>query len=203
VRMSMVPACVFALTLCAAQGEAQLQKFPSFPAKTCGVQCGSERWIVKALADGDAGKVDLTPQTATVADMLKLVRPPSSQLPIDGRFEPVELKTFKVVATLAGFKLEDDHDFHLVIADPANSKSTFIAEIPDPGCSRVCQSKQVAQIKAARDKFVAKLGQPGAFKTVKVPVTITGVAFFDFRHGQTGVAPNAIELHPVVDIEFQ
>ena len=27
---------------------------------------------------------------------------------------------------------------------------------------------------------------------------VTGVAFFDFKHGQTGVAPNAIELHPVL-----
>jgi len=25
-----------------------------------------------------------------------------------------------------------------------------------------------------------------------------GVAFFDFPHGQTGVAPNAIELHPIL-----
>jgi hypothetical protein len=28
--------------------------------------------------------------------------------------------------------------------------------------------------------------------------TITGVAFFDVIHGQCGVAPNGIELHPVV-----
>jgi hypothetical protein len=27
---------------------------------------------------------------------------------------------------------------------------------------------------------------------------VTGVAFFDFLHGQTGVAPNGIELHPVL-----
>jgi len=27
---------------------------------------------------------------------------------------------------------------------------------------------------------------------------VTGVAFFDFEHGQTGVAPNAIELHPIL-----
>jgi hypothetical protein len=27
---------------------------------------------------------------------------------------------------------------------------------------------------------------------------ITGVAFFDFKHGQTGVAANAIELHPIL-----
>ena len=27
---------------------------------------------------------------------------------------------------------------------------------------------------------------------------VTGVAFFDYEHGQTGVAPNAIELHPIL-----
>ena len=27
---------------------------------------------------------------------------------------------------------------------------------------------------------------------------ITGVAFFDFFHHQTGVAPNEIELHPIL-----
>jgi hypothetical protein len=27
---------------------------------------------------------------------------------------------------------------------------------------------------------------------------IVGVQFWDFKHGQTGVAPNAIELHPIL-----
>jgi hypothetical protein len=27
---------------------------------------------------------------------------------------------------------------------------------------------------------------------------VVGVAFFDYDHGQTGVAPNAIEFHPVL-----
>jgi hypothetical protein len=27
---------------------------------------------------------------------------------------------------------------------------------------------------------------------------VTGVAFFDFKHGQSGVAPNAIELQPIL-----
>jgi hypothetical protein len=27
---------------------------------------------------------------------------------------------------------------------------------------------------------------------------VSGVAFFDFLHGQTGVARNGIELHPVL-----
>jgi hypothetical protein len=33
-------------------------------------------------------------------------------------------------------------------------------------------------------------------------VTVTGVGFFDFLHGQTGVAPNGIELHAVLDVQF-
>ncbi|HEX4629281.1 MAG TPA: hypothetical protein VH137_10885, partial [Gemmatimonadales bacterium] len=33
-------------------------------------------------------------------------------------------------------------------------------------------------------------------------VRITGVGFFDFRHGQRGLAPNAIELHPVIAVAF-
>jgi hypothetical protein len=31
---------------------------------------------------------------------------------------------------------------------------------------------------------------------------VTGVGFFDFMHGQTGVAPNGIELHAVMDLQF-
>jgi len=33
-------------------------------------------------------------------------------------------------------------------------------------------------------------------------VKINGCGFFDFLHGQTGVAPNGIEIHPVLDIQF-
>jgi hypothetical protein len=27
---------------------------------------------------------------------------------------------------------------------------------------------------------------------------VVGVASFDYNHGQTGIAPNAIELHPIL-----
>jgi hypothetical protein len=32
-------------------------------------------------------------------------------------------------------------------------------------------------------------------------VAITGVGFWDEQHGQTGIAPNGIELHPVLNIK--
>ena len=42
------------------------------------------------------------------------------------------------------------------------------------------------------------------FKTAITPVKarITGVGFFDDVHGQMGVAPNGIELHPILRVEF-
>jgi hypothetical protein len=47
----------------------------------------------------------------------------------------------------------------------------------------------------------------GAQPTFKTKIrtakaTLIGVGFFDHLHGQTGVAPNGIELHPVLSIEF-
>ncbi len=56
--------------------------------------------------------------------------------------------------------------------------------------------------KACKD-FVAICGQPSAssFKPCTATVEVTGVGFFDFLHGQTGVAPNGIELHPMLAIQ--
>src|SRR5262249_26156177 len=35
-----------------------------------------------------------------------------------------------------------------------------------------------------------------------IPVTIIGVRFFDFAHNQAGRAPNIVEIHPILNIEF-
>src|SRR5438034_6367879 len=36
------------------------------------------------------------------------------------------------------------------------------------------------------------------FTSISGSASVTGVGFFDFLHRQTGVAPNGIELHPVI-----
>jgi hypothetical protein len=53
---------------------------------------------------------------------------------------------------------------------------------------------------SARSAIIAACGQPSSshFTDLNGTATVTGVGFFDFPHGQTGVAPNAIELHPVL-----
>lgn len=75
----------------------------------------------------------------------------------------------------------------------------MIAEIPLPGCVGQ-NSPFLSAISHARSQFNSGLAATTGFKTANIPVLISGVGFFDFLHGQTGVAPNGIELHPVLDI---
>jgi hypothetical protein len=52
---------------------------------------------------------------------------------------------------------------------------------------------------------VAAAAGPAALFAMRIdptPAIVTGVGFFDYDHGQTGNAPNILELHPVLKIEF-
>lgn len=172
--------------------------------QTCGSHCGTERWSVKTLTDADVSQVSFTPVTTTVAQLRGLTSPPTR--PEHGRVPPAELTTFRVHGVLIGWKLEaNDRDMHLVIADLAHPTRTMIAEVPSTTCDHVCSSGHVPQFRAARAALIAQFGLPSSsyhrFSTPQ-PITVTGVGFFDFLHGQTGVAPNGMELHPVLKVTF-
>ena len=160
--------------------------------------CGVERWSVKTGTDTDRSLINLQSTTnSTIAALTALSAP--STLPANNRVQPTETTVFRLSATLTEFKMEADSDYHLVLAD--GSGHTMIAEIPDPACVG-STSPLASSISKARSEFDAKYSATTSFKTVNVPVTVTGVGFFDFLHGQTGVAPNGIELHAVLDIQF-
>ncbi|MGH6656516.1 MAG: hypothetical protein ACRDVE_15080, partial [Actinocrinis sp.] len=167
------------------------------PAATTG-SCGVERWSVKTGTDADRALINLNSTTNTTIASLASLPAPSS-LPSNNRVQPTETTVFRVQATLTEYKLEADSDYHLVLSD--GSGHTMIAEIPDPNCVG-STSPLASSVTKARGEFDAKYTVSTSFKTANVPVTVTGVGFFDFAHGQTGVAPNAIELHSVLDIQF-
>lgn len=132
---------------------------------------------VKALQD----RPSLLPvKDATVAYLVS--RPAPSFLP-DTRL-PFEHRIFRVKARVMFVRAEEDGDFHVVLSD---GKRTMITESPSLGCSQRAVAYRRRQMNRARAR-------------VKVcrRAVVTGVAFFDFLHGQTGVAPNGIELHPVL-----
>ena len=160
--------------------------------------CGVERWSVKVGTDPDAPLVNLiNPVTQTISYLRGLTAPASP--PLNARVQPPETTEFVVDATLVQYKLENDSDYHLVIQDAAGN--TMIAEVPDPACV-ASSSSFVNQIKSARAQFDANYTATSSFQTANIPVRLSGVGFFDFLHGQTGVAPNGIELHPLLNIVF-
>jgi hypothetical protein len=167
------------------------------PMATSG-SCGVERWSVKVGTDPDAPLVNLNaPTTQTISYMRGLTAPASP--PLNARVRPPETTDFVIDATLTQYKLENDSDYHLVIKDAAGN--TMIAEIPDPACVST-SSVFYNLIKNARAQFDAKLIATSSFQTANIPVRLSGVGFFDFLHGQTGVAPNGIELHPLINVVF-
>ena len=112
---------------------------------------------------------------------------------------PWETTQWVINATLTLYKLESDSDYHLVLQDAGGL--TMIVEIPSPTCVGA-GSPFFAGIQNARTEFNARFTATTSFQTANIPVQIKGVGMFDFLHGQTGVAPNGIELHPVLDIVF-
>ena len=73
----------------------------------------------------------------------------------------------------------------------------MIVEFPDPDVV-VSSSPWRFAIATARRDFMSSF-HPGPRFTYRVHhVRITGIGYFDFIHGQSGVAPNGIELHPVL-----
>ncbi|HET9399988.1 MAG TPA: hypothetical protein VFO34_03470 [Candidatus Acidoferrales bacterium] len=168
---------------------------------TCGMPCGEERWLVKTLMDQDASKINFVPQTATVAWLVS--QPAPSHLPQDSRIAPIETQTYSVHAQLVGYKLEKDHDIHIVIADLDHPDETMIVEIPSKDCASACASPRLPDFEAARAIFDGRFGEPHEeFRRMSATVDVTGVGFFDYLHRQTGVAVNGIELHPVLSIQF-
>jgi hypothetical protein len=106
----------------------------------------------------------------------------------------------EVRVLLVSAKLEEDNDIHLVIKRITTS-GTMIVEFPlAPTCTANATTGAKARMKNARNAFGAACGVPGVstFTKVQGRATIRGIGFFDFLHGQTGVAPNGIELHPVL-----
>lgn len=176
------------------------------------IKPGVERWAVKTGTDQEANQVDIeNPQSGTIVELVSLPAPPDPDQ-ISDRDEPTETTAYTLDAILTAYKLERDGDYHLVLDD--GNGNTMIVEIPDPDfCA---ESIWLEQITAARQSFNDKFGDlvhklreiatltNGVVMITHVsdPVTVTGVGFFDRKHGQTGVAPNGIELHPVLSINF-
>jgi len=111
-----------------------------------------------------------------------------------------ELHTYQVTAYLTQYKKEDDGDIHLVLKDSAGR--SMIAEIPYGGCVPTISRWKTA-IASARTTFTQHYTVSTSWHYLHRLVDVRGLGFMDVLHGQTGVAPNGVELHPVIYIRFR
>jgi hypothetical protein len=171
--------CGLLLVLCAAGAPAFALRINPIPAANTRALCGVERWTVKTLQD----RPHLLPlRDTTIAYLVSRPRPET--LPVTRL--PFERHIFRVTAAVTLVRDEDDGDLHIVLSDSRGR--TMIAESPSsPACASRATPTRRRQMAQARD-HVRLCGR----------ARVAGVAFFDFFHGQTGVARNAIELHPVL-----
>lgn len=139
--------------------------------------CGVERWTVKTLQD----RPRLLHNRTTTVQFL-VTRPAPHPLPTTRL--PFERHVYTVVAAVTLVRQEDDSDLHIVLQAGGQH---MIAEAPSPSCDSKATPYRRKQMKVARNQV-----------RLCPKARVTGVAFFDFKHGQTGVAPNAIELHPIL-----
>jgi hypothetical protein len=157
--------------------------------------CGTERWSVKTGQDTGAAGIGLVPTVTTIAALSALPKP--SSLP-SNRLSPVETTLWQLKdVTLTLIRMESDSDYHLVVQDGA---SHMIVEIPYPDC--MGSSPWLCLASRARAVIDAKYSVGSGDVTPNATVSVMGVGFWDSDHGQTGVAPNAVELHSVLAICF-
>jgi hypothetical protein len=141
--------------------------------------CGVERWKIKTLQDRPRL---LRPRLSTVGNLVNLPRP--AQIPTTTRL-PTERRVFSVVAAVTLVRPEADQDLHLVLESGSDH---MIAEAPlAPSCTVNATRYRRRQMADARSAV-----------RLCSETRIVGVAFWDFFHHQTGVARNAIELHPIL-----
>jgi hypothetical protein len=179
---------------------------------------GTERWDVK---DGsDQGARDIHPTVVngiTIADLNQL---PAQPFDPDGRMQE-EKVIYKISGVLRLFKHETDSDYHIVIADsgtvPYSTGHSMVIEVPDPSCvsgphHQFGASQFLQQLQDSRSDFegaTRSLPRNRDLGSRNIPITITGVLFFDFMHGQTGhglphpsqdsdTRDKVVELHPVL-----
>lgn len=160
-------------------------------------QCGGiERWEVKVLADDEKHLVnfDAIPTTVNWLRKQKVKRESG-----DKTRQGIEFKTYAIKAYVKFYKYEPDGDLHIIVADTWGSSKTMVVEVPGPDCKLVKSSGMQDHYQDVWDNIEKNTTREkdGKYYMKKKRYTIYGVAFMDFDHNQTGMAPNNLELHPV------
>jgi hypothetical protein len=164
--------------------------FVAVPASVAAQRCGVSRWPVKIWSDLTADSVRRDSVVPTTISALREVPRPSGRFEQRVRRGPIEHTVFRVRARVAQVITEDDSDVHLILRDLDDPSQTIVAEIPDSICAL---TSRAASAYAEARRQLRRVPRDGM-------VEVEGIGFFDFLHGQRGMAPSGLELHPVLSL---
>ena len=185
---------------------------PDAQSKLCG---GEERWGIKTLSDLRADRVHFdTPKRHTIHYLLSKRDPHVVAATLrDADGSHVEVTVYHLVGVqLVDARIEEDGDIHLVVRSKYPGDQ-MIVEFPNVACNGARVSRHKPAMEQARSDFATLCGL-GAWATrrrraspkkLAGTASIVGVGFFDLEHPtpQSGVAPNNIELHPVLQFSSE
>jgi len=157
---------------------------------------GEEHWAQKVLIDKAADSIDLTILPATIKDLTSIdTKLPENKYKESKPRMEIERHIYQIKhCIISDILRENDNDLHLVIEDGHGNH--MIAEVPDELCADAKKSDWSGNFEEVRITVLKYANNYRHFL-----FTVTGVLFVDKSHGQTGVAPNSIELHPIIDIK--
>jgi hypothetical protein len=158
---------------------------------------GKERWDVKTLADSCAKDINFNPKSSTIEKLIS-IKPGRKIGNSTPRFG-LEYNTFTITCKIREYRIEDDGDKHLVLVSLIDSTKTMIGEIPNLACDTTNKNLFKPKFDSCMKEFNKRVMrhqkvEPGLYR-------IFGVLFFDKIHGQLGVAPNGVEIHPILSIK--
>jgi hypothetical protein len=160
-----------------------------------GDKCGGTvRWDIKTMADEDSRAIDVKSAKFTTIEKISEL---DVEMPEGGRKDrqPFEMKVYTIVCTIADVKKEGDEDLHLVME---HDGWEMVGEIVFPYCENIKHTGRKRTFEKVFRDF-APYRKRSAYKD-KLWL-VTGVAFMDHDHDQTGGAANGLELHPILSIE--
>jgi hypothetical protein len=157
---------------------------------------GEEKWEQKVMIDDAAASIENTYVETTIADILTINTKTQANKFSDKKPRmPFESQIYRVRhCFITDVLRENDNDLHLVIED--GNGNHMIAEIPDPECPDAASSDWSELFYGARETMLQYANNYRHYM-----FSITGVLFLDKAHGQTGRAPNNVEIHPILELK--
>jgi hypothetical protein len=191
----MKRAGILALILLAA-GAAAAAAAGKRSAEPTASRCGGLTWRLKTFSDTQRARVDMTPQTTTIASIRERRGPAH---PPTRRSTPFQLQTWEAPAQITSYRLDTTGSVRLVLFDDG---SYMNAVIPSPACLSG-RTRDRTDIAAAWHLFVDRCGRATLnWQSLGAIFFVRGVGFWGPRASARGGAPNGAELHPVTSLRI-